>query len=348
MIRITRTLFNGKSILITGGAGSLGQALTKRILGFEPKVIRVFDNGENALFEMQGNFQQPNLRFLLGDVRDKQRLNTAMKDIDIVFHLAALKHVMSCEYNPFEAVKTNILGTQNVIEAAMEHDVEKVIYTSTDKATNPSNAMGATKLMAERLMTSANYYKGKYRTIFASVRFGNVIGTNGSVVPVFNKQILQGGPITITDSSMTRFLLTSEEALKLVFKCTELARAGETFVMKMPVMKITDLAEVMSEELAPKHGFKPGQIEIKHIEIKPGEKLYEELVTEEESTRTIETGDMYIILPQIKELIPERYKPDFLKYYAAKKAQLEIYCSDKIKPLSKEELKEILKKENLI
>src|SRR3989338_2050069 len=184
MSDVPKHLFNGKNILITGGAGSLGHVLVKKLIEFEPKVIRIFDIGENALFEMQNDFPQQNLRFLVGDIRDRQRLDMAMKDIDIVFHLAALKHVMSCEYNPFEAVKINILGTQNVVESAMQHDVEKVIYTSTDKATNPSNSMGVTKLAAERLVTSANYYKGKSRTIFASVRFGNVIGTNGSVIPV--------------------------------------------------------------------------------------------------------------------------------------------------------------------
>ena len=341
-------LFNGKNILITGGAGSLGHVLVKKLLEFEPKAIRIFDIGENALFEMQNEFPQQNLRFLVGDIRDRQRLDMAMKDIDIVFHLAALKHVMSCEYNPFEAVKINIIGTQNVVESAMEHGVEKVIYTSTDKATNPSNSMGVTKLAAERLVTSANYYKGKSRTIFASVRFGNVIGTNGSVIPVFRKQISEGGPITVTEPSMTRFLLTPESALKIVFRCAELSSVGETFLLKMPVMKIGDLAEVMREEVSPTYGFRPEDIKIKPISIKPGEKLYEELVTEEESTRTIESEDMYIILPQIKELISEKYNIDFSKYYHGKKAGFDTYRSDKVKALSKEELKDILKKEGLI
>jgi UDP-N-acetylglucosamine 4,6-dehydratase/5-epimerase len=204
-----KDLLKGKKILITGGAGSVGFALTKEILKDNPEIIRILDISENNLFNMKMDFMgEEKLRYLIGDVRDINRLKIAMEDIDIVVHLAAMKHVYACEYNPFEAVKTNIEGLQNVINIARENNIDKVIFTSTDKAASPSNVMGMTKLLGEKLVTLANYYKGNRKTIFASVRFGNVIGSNGSVVPLFKKQIDSGKSVAVTDKDMSRFVIT--------------------------------------------------------------------------------------------------------------------------------------------
>jgi len=183
-------LFKNKKILITGGTGSIGQEIVREVLKHEPAVVRILDIDETKQFELQQEYEDyENIRFLLGDIRDKERLYRAIEDIDIVFHTAALKHVQACEYNPFEAVKTNVIGTQNLIDVAIDEEVEKVIFTSSDKAVNPTNVMGATKLLAERLITSANYYKGARKTVFSSVRFGNVLGSRGSVIPLFKNQI---------------------------------------------------------------------------------------------------------------------------------------------------------------
>jgi FlaA1/EpsC-like NDP-sugar epimerase len=277
--------------------------LLRQALAFDPAVVRIFSRDESKQFDMQHEFAgYENIRFLLGDVRDKERLLMAMDEVDLVFHAAALKHVLACEYNPFEAVKTNIYGTQNVIEAALEKNVERVIMTSSDKAVNPANTMGASKLMAEKLITAANHYKGSRRTVFASVRFGNVLGSRGSVVPLFKEQIRQGGPVTLTHENMTRFIMALEEAVGLVFKAAALARGGEVFVLKMPAIQVADLARVLVEALAPAYGFEPEQIKVNIIGSKPGEKLYEELISPGELNRTRELEDMYVVLPAITEL----------------------------------------------
>ena len=243
-------MFKNKHILIVGGTGTIGCALTKRILKDHPEVIRIYSRDEYKQFIMKEELNDAtNLRFLIGDVRDKERLNRAMQDIDVVFNLAALKHVPSCEYNPFEAVKTNILGAQNVIESAMENGVRKLIYTSSDKAVSPTNTMGATKLLAERIISSSYYARGYSGTIFASVRFGNVIGSRGSVIPLFKKQIIENRYITVTEPEMTRFMMSSQEAIDLVLKAARIAKGGEVFVLKMPVIKLIDLAEVVIEKV---------------------------------------------------------------------------------------------------
>lgn len=297
-----RDLIAGKKILITGGTGTIGRELVKQALNFDPAVVRIFSRDESKQYDMQHDFTgYKNIRFLLGDVRDKERLRMAMDEIDLVFHAAALKHVQACEYNPFEAVKTNIYGTQNVIEAALEKNVERVIMTSSDKAVNPANTMGASKLMAEKLITAASYYKGSRRTVFASVRFGNVLGSRGSVIPLFKEQIRLGGPVTLTHENMTRFVMSLEEAVGLLFKAASVARGGEVFVLKMPVIQVADLARVMVETLAPAYGFESGQIKVNIIGAKPGEKLYEELISSGELRRTRELEDMYVILPAIIE-----------------------------------------------
>jgi len=223
--------FKNKKILVTGGTGSIGQEIMREILRYEPEVVRILDVDETKQFELEQEYgNRENVRFLLGDIRDKERLYRAIEDIDIVFHTAALKHVLACEYNPFEGVKTNVIGIQNLISVCIDEEVEKVIFTSSDKAVNPTNVMGATKLLAERLMTSANYYKGTRRTIFSSVRFGNVLGSRGSVIPLFKKQIEAGGPVTLTNKEMTRFIMPMRDAINLLFKATELAQGGEIFI----------------------------------------------------------------------------------------------------------------------
>ena len=337
--------FKNKRILITGGTGSIGQEILQDILKHEPTVVRIMDVDETKQFELQQEYgDYENVRFLLGDVRDKERLYRAIEDIDIVFHTAALKHVLACEYNPFEAVKTNAIGIQNLIDVAMDKEVEKVMFTSSDKAVNPTNVMGATKLLAERLITSANYYKGARKTIFSSVRFGNVLGSRGSVIPLFKKQIEKGGPITITNSEMTRFIMSMRDAINLLFKATELAQGGEIFVFKMEAIKITDLAKVMIEELASNYGYTPDEIKMEIIGIKPGEKLYEELMTEDEARRALETEDMFILLPEMEELshIGSSYYPP------TSQAEIKAYTSNDVEHLTKKEIKEMLYQENLI
>ena len=338
-------LFKNKKILITGGTGSIGQEILREILKHEPAVVRIIDVDETKQFELQQKYQAyDNVRYLLGDIRDKERLSRAIEDIDIVFHTAALKHVLACEYNPFEAVKTNAMGTQNIIDVCLDEEVEKVIFTSSDKAVNPTNVMGATKLLAERLTTSANHYKGTRRTIFSSVRFGNVLGSRGSVIPLFKMQIERGGPVTITNKEMTRFIMPLHDAINLLFKATELAQGGEIFIFKMDAIRITDLAEVMIEELTPKYGYSPGDMKIELIGNKLGEKLYEELMTEEEARRALETEDMFILLPEQEELSCI----DKSAYLPASEAEVKAYTSYDEKLLTKEEIREILYHENLI
>lgn len=339
-------VFEGKNILITGGTGSIGQAILREILKYEPAVVRILDIDETKQFELQQEYgDYDNVRFLLGDIRDIDRLRRALNDIDIVFHTAAYKHVLSSEYNPFEAVKNNVIGVQNVIEAAIDTAVKKVIFTSSDKAVNPCNVMGATKLLGERLITAANYYRGAASdTLFSSVRFGNVLGSSGSVLPLFKNQIQQGGPVTITNKEMTRFVMSNSQTINLLFKVVEIAQGGETFIFKMPVIRITDLAEVMIEELARKYGYNIGGIAIKIIGNKPGEKVYEELMTVEESARSLETEDLFIVLPAMEE---ELGVINQLVYPKVQQAELRSYRSDETEPLSKKEISDLIYKTKL-
>jgi len=292
------SIFQGKNILVTGGTGSIGSEIVRSLLQAKPNVVRVLSNDEDGLFNLEKELAvHSNVRFLVGDVRDKERLRRAMEEIDLVFHSAALKHVPICEYNPFEAVKTNVLGTQNAIEVAMDEQIEKFITISTDKAVNPVNVMGATKLLAERLTISANYYKGARRTIFSCVRFGNVLDSRGSVVPLFISQIEKGGPVTLTDPGMTRFIMSIPKAVDSVLKAAEIAQGGEIFIFKMCAVRMGDLASVAIEVMAPRYGYDPKSIEIKIIGKRFGEKSYEELYTKEEEIVSRETEDMYIVYP---------------------------------------------------
>lgn len=299
-------MYKGKKVLIIGGTGTIGRYLTEELLKHNPSVIRIFSRDEYKQFEMQQELRDfHNIRFLIGDVRDENRLIRAMEDIDYVFHLAAMKHVPACEYNPFEAVKTNVLGTQNVIQAAITSNVKKVLFTSSDKAIAPTNNYGATKLTAERLISAAEYQKGPKDTVFSSVRFGNVMGSRGSVIPLFKNQIIQNRKITVTDKNMLRYMMTPNQAISLILEANDMARGGEVFVLKMPIIRLKDLVEIMVEEVTREYCIQD-KITIEEIGLRPGEKMYEELMTEDEIRVALEDENMYIInVPYVKN---EGYK----------------------------------------
>ncbi len=281
-------LLNGKVILITGGTGSFGKKFTEIVLTeHDPKAVRIFSRGEFLQLQMQQQFNDdPRLRFFIGDVRDRDRLYRAMDGVDIVVHAAALKQVPACEYNPIEAVKTNIDGAINVIDAAIDKEVEKVVAISTDKAVYPVNLYGATKLVAEKLFVQGNTYTGKRKTRFSVVRYGNVVGSRGSVIPLFLEQ-RQTGKITITDESMTRFWITLEQGVQFVIGCIERMKGGEIFIPKIPSMKIMDLAEAVA----------PG-VEREIVGIRPGEKIHECLIGEEEARHAKEFDTYFVVEPE--------------------------------------------------
>jgi len=300
-----KNFLDDKRILVTGACGTIGTQLVEMLLNdqYLPSEVIGVDNNESGLFFLeQQHLSDPRAQFSLADIRDRDALAGKMKDVDIVFHAAAYKHVILCERSPYEAVQTNVNGVQNVIWAAQENSVEKVIFTSSDKAVNPTNVMGTSKLMGERLMTAANSNSLKKGPIFASTRFGNVLGSSGSVIPIFHRQISVGGPVTLTHRDMTRFVMSIDKAVRLVIESAEIARGGGVFITKMPVIRIKDLAEVMIEELAPEYGYDPSQIKIEEIGTKPGEKLYEELMSDEEMRRTVELPNYFVVLPAFRDI----------------------------------------------
>lgn len=293
--------WRGLSVLITGACGTVGRELMRQLLALSPAEIIGIDNNETEVFFLAETYREnDNVRVYLGDVRDKQKLLQVSESVDVVIHVAALKHVILCEQSPRDPLQTNILGTQNVIEAAIENGVKRVIFTSSDKAVNPTNVMGTSKLMGERLITAANSFRRGSGPVFASTRFGNVLGSRGSVIPIFRQQIARGGPVTITDRGMTRFVMTVEEAVRLVMDSVFMAHGGEVFVTKMPVTRIADLADVMIGELAPAYGYRASDIQIREIGAKPGEKQYEELMSEEEIRRTLELQRYFAVIPAFK------------------------------------------------
>jgi len=283
---------------VTGVCGTVGREVLNQIIDLDPKSVVAIDNNESELFFSQDAYRDDRrFKFRMCDIRDRDELKGLMTDCELVVHAAACKHVILCEQSPQAAIQTNILGTQNIIAAAVDNKVERVLLTSSDKAVNPTNVMGTSKLMGERLIAAANASVNGSDQIFAATRFGNVLGSRGSVVSIFKRQIARGGPITLTDPDMTRFIMTLSEAVRLVMESVALARGGEVFVTKMPVCRIPDLAEVMIEEIAPLHGRDPKEIEIQMIGSKPGEKLYEELMNEEEIRRTVELEKYYAVKP---------------------------------------------------
>ena len=277
-----------KVVLITGGTGSFGRKFVQIMLkDFQPAKLIIFSRDELKQHEMRtSGFDHPSLRYFIGDVRDPMRLKRAMHGVDIVVHAAALKQVPACEYNPIEAIMTNIMGGRNVVEAALDTDVEKVMALSTDKAVNPINLYGATKLAAEKLFVQSNAYAGGTGTRFSCVRYGNVVGSRGSVVPLFVKQRSEG-LITITDKRMTRFWLSLEQGVRFTIRCIEQMQGGEVFVPKIPSTTIVDLAQAIAPDCR-----------IEYIGIRPGEKLHEVLVSEDEARHTLELQDMFVIEPQ--------------------------------------------------
>ncbi|MCJ7538682.1 MAG: polysaccharide biosynthesis protein [Desulfobacterales bacterium] len=298
-----KIMFRNKIIVVTGAVGTVGSEIVKLLMRYQPSEIRAFDNNESEVFLLGQKYGHTGMvTTFLGDVRDQNKLEQVFQGADIVFHLAAHKHVYLAEYNPFDTVQTNINGVENVIRAALRNKVKRVLFTSSDKAVNPTSVMGTTKLMGERLITAANLINFKGSTILASSRFGNVLGSRGSVVPIFMEQIKKGGPVTVTDEGMTRFIMSIREAAELVIKSAVLAKGGEVFITKMPVVRIIDLAKAMIELLAPKHGYDPDQIEISLIGAKPGEKMYEELLSMEETCRSVELKDMFVALPAFRSM----------------------------------------------
>ena len=328
-------MFEGKKILITGGTGSLGQALTKRLLDEKVDTIRIFSRNEEKQVLMQNNFNDKRLRFLLGDINDFERLVRALEDIDIVFHAAALKHVPKIEYNPFEAIKTNVIGSQNVINACLHGNVERAIAIGTDKAVSPLNTYGATKLLMEKLFVTANNYINpeRHRTKFIAFRYGNVFGSSGSVVPIFVNQINKKQKLTITDPNMTRFSITMNEALDFILNATKYGKGSEIFVPKMRSYNIMDVVETL-QNLMGDYGY-----EI--IGIRPGEKLHEVLINEDEIRQTWEYNDMYLISSPLYSTFHGKEITDNYQNIT-KITNLENYSSAMSKKISKDELKNMI------
>lgn len=301
-------------ILITGGTGSFGSRVARHLLQSHPAQIRIFSRDEKKQWEMQR--LHPEFRYLIGDVRDAGRLNQAMEGVDFVFHAAALKQVPSCEQFPFEAVKTNVMGSQNACEAAIANGVKTFVALSTDKSVKPVNAMGISKAMMEKIVCSQNRFESK--TIFCCVRYGNVMGSRGSVIPLFRKQILEGTPLTVTVPEMTRFLMTLDESVDLVLKALTGGKGGEVFVRKAPACTVQLLAEAMRIRFSPQKEAHP----IKETGIRAGEKIHEILVNEYELQRATEEDDYFIIHPEYKDIEPGTTRPLGSEYTSANTQQL--------------------------
>ncbi len=319
---------NGKIILVTGGTGSFGKKFTEVVLKkFKPAKLIIFSRDELKQVEMKRDFNDPAMRYFIGDVRDASRLNRAMQDVDVVIHAAALKHVPVAEYNPFEAVKTNVIGAENIINAAIDHSVKKVIALSSDKAVNPVNMYGATKLCADKMFVASNAYSGSRNTRFSVVRYGNVLGSRGSVIPVF-RELMKQGVIPITDNRMTRFWITLEQGVDLVLSALENMVGGEIFVPKIPSMKVTDLADVIAPDCKKTE-----------VGIRPGEKLHEVLIPADEMRNAIEFDDKYVICPNV-----EGWKNAALQNGKKIMKEFEYASNNNSDWLSVSDLKELLEK----
>ena len=334
-------MFDGKTVLITGGTGSLGQALTRRLLQSKIKTVRIYSRNESKQIEMESEFDDKRLRFFVGDVRDSERLFTALEDVDIVFHAAALKHVPKIEYNPFEAIKTNVIGSQNVIDNSLRQNLEKVICIGTDKAVSPLNTYGATKLLMEKLFVSANNYlnREKYRTTFHAVRYGNVLGSSSSVIPKFIQKIKSDKPIQITDPAMTRFSITMDAALDLILNSAKIGKGSEIFVPNLKAYNIMDVKSALFDLLK--------ETSVETIGIRPGEKLHETLINEDEMRYSWKINDMFMIANPHYELFNESNIET--NYQNIKKVtEFKTYSSDQVDKLTVDELKSIIKNSGLL
>ena len=331
-------MFEGKKILITGGSGSLGKALTRKLLEENVHSIRIFSRNEIKQIDMQNEFEDnPKLRFLIGDVRDRERLFRAMEGVNVVFHAAALKHVPVVEYNPFEAIQTNVIGSQNVIDASHHENIEYCIAIGTDKAVSPVNVYGATKLLMEKLFVSANNYVDtiKYSTKFFATRYGNVLGSSGSVVPKFIQQIKNNQKITITDPKMTRFTITIDDALDFILNSVSESQGSETFIPKLKAYNIMDLKDAIISIL----GDSPFEI----INTRPGEKMNETLINKTEMDYTIENEKNFILLR------PEFFTSEKLKYHGyAKPNEISEHSSDVVEKLTVDEIKNLILKSGIL
>jgi len=331
-------MFEGKKVLITGGTGSLGNALTSRLLNEGVDTIRIFSRNENKQITMSSKFNDDRLRFLLGDIRDYPRLVRAMEDIDIVFHAAALKHVPVIEYNPFEAIKTNVIGSQNVIDACLEENVSKAVAIGTDKAVSPLNTYGATKLLMEKLFVTASNYlkKERHKTKFTALRYGNVLGSSGSVIPKFIQQIKNKEKVTITDPNMTRFSITMNEALDFILNATKIAKGSEIFVPKLKSYTINDVKNALFELLE--------KTDEENIGIREGEKLNEILINSDEIRYTWEYENMYMILnPSVQQ---HKSIDEFSN--KNKITDMTDYSSGNVEKISKDKMKTIIANSGLL
>jgi len=319
--------FKNKIILITGGTGSIGLGIIKQLIKYKPKQIRIFSNDENSIVEVKESIGNNKIfQFMVGDVRDRDRLQLSLRNVDIVFHAAAMKHIDICEQNPFDAVKTNVIGTSNILETAIIENVSKVIFISTDKATNPSSTLGASKLLAERLTLDASSYVGESKTIFSIVRFGNVLGSRGSVFQIFQKQILNQSPLTVTDARMTRFIMSISDASKMILQVTKIAKDGEIFILKMPSVKIEELAKGMLQVFKKKFPNHKIMNKIKILKSRERERFHEFLITSEELSYCSDIGHMYKISKK------ENQKPILINEFS----------SETSKKISKKELEKII------
>jgi UDP-N-acetylglucosamine 4,6-dehydratase/5-epimerase len=333
-------LFSNKTILVTGGLGSIGSEIVRQLMQYQPEVVKILDNRETELFYARqrfGNNHQVSLS--LADVRDKDRINKAIEGVDIIFHAAALKHVLVCEDDPFEAVKTNVLGTQNIIECAMEQEVGRVVLVSTDKVVNPTNVMGATKLLAERLMSAACYSQRPHNTKFGIVRFGNVLASRGSVLEIWDRQLAENQKITITDPEMTRFFMSIPESVRLVFAASYYADYGETFILKMPSIKIGDLAESFLEI----RGLPVDRYEITGI--RAGEKMHERLLFDEEQGLLMSNEEMFVRLPLKADFYSETKRLESLGF--TKSVDTTFSSKEENTLVTRDKIKTILSKTSL-
>ena len=326
-------IFQDKTILVTGGTGSIGSVVVSKLLEHHPKQIRVLSRDENKQYYLTQKLNYPqNLRLLIGDIRDQDRINMAMEKVDIVIHTAALKHVPLCEYNPFEAIKTNIIGSQNVISAALKNNVKKVIAVSTDKAANPINIMGVSKLMMEKVFINANYYTAAHETTFACVRLGNVLWSNGSVLNLWKQQVDMHNTIHITGRGMTRFFISKDQAVDLILKAATASQRGEIFILKMPAVKMSDLARQFISKYFPNRRIK---IEIKPS--RPGEKIHEDLFDQSDLQKTIlENKEMFIVAPnfhiyhQISNIEPAKNQSNsYHNFKSASRSNIHKYYSSR-------------------